>query len=213
MFTGLIEEVGRIRSFVRAGSTGILVIEAKTIADSLKLGDSIAVNGVCLTARRLVTHGFQVDLSSETLNRSSLGDLKTGSLANLERPLLPTSRLGGHFVQGHVDGIGKVRSIQADKEFAVARFSLPSDIRGYVVQKGSIAVDGISLTVAEIDQDSFSVALIPHTLENTNLVSRKPGDSVNLECDVLAKYVESLLTWRQPVGEKLTAEYLKEQGY
>ena len=148
-------------------------------------------------------------------NRSSLGSLKAGSLVNLERPLLPTSRLGGHFVQGHVDAVGKVLAIQADGDFAVWRFLLPDSIERYVVEKGSIAVDGISLTVASLTSEAFEVALIPHTLENTNLRTRQIGDEVNLECDVLAKYVESMLKQRKtgPAKSRLTEEYLKERGF
>jgi riboflavin synthase len=179
------------------------------------VGESVAANGVCLTVRSKTPQGFLSELSSETLSRSSLGALRPGDLVNLERPLLPTMRLGGHFVQGHVDGVGKVVSMNTEGSFAVSEFSLPSQMRRYVVEKGSIAVDGISLTVASLRSGSFTVALIPHTLENTNLQTRKVGDSVNLECDILAKYVESLLE-RRSEPEKtnpLSEEYLRERGY
>lgn len=215
MFTGIIEEVGRVEAINRRATSAVLEVRAARVVESMQLGDSIAVNGVCLTVRRQSAGGFQVELSQETLDRSSLGSLKAESLLNLERPLLPTSRLGGHFVQGHVDAVGKVLAIRADGEFAVWRFLLPDSIERYVVEKGSIAVDGISLTVASLTRDAFEVALIPHTLENTNLRTRKIGDEVNLECDVLAKYVESMLKQRKnrPAKSQLTEEYLKERGF
>lgn len=215
MFTGIIEAVGSVRTLQRSGSTAALEIGATQVLDGLSPGDSIAVNGVCLTVRKLSSRGFLTELSAETLNRSSLGELKPSSLVNLERPLLPTSRLGGHFVQGHVDGVGKVLAMRKEEEFAVGEFSLPASLRRYVVEKGSIAVDGISLTVAALKNGSFEVALIPHTLQNTNLQSSQPGSSVNLECDVLAKYVESFLN-RNPARvahSPLTVEYLRDKGY
>ncbi len=214
MFTGIIEEVGKVKSVQRSRSTAALEIEASHVLVGLRLGDSVSVNGACLTIRRHSSRDFMAELSEETLNRSSLGELRPGSLVNLERPLLPTSRLGGHFVQGHVDGVGKLLAMRRQEEFAVAEFSLPVGIRRYVVNKGSIAVDGISLTVAALKGESFEVAVIPHTLENTNLQSCRPGDSVNLECDVLAKYVESFLDRRQlPSDSRITVEYLRERGY
>ena len=215
MFTGIIEEVGRVDKLSRCGTSAVLEVLAARVLENMHLGDSVAVNGVCLTVRRQSSGSFQVELSQETLNRSSLGSLTSGSLVNLERPLLPTSRLGGHFVQGHVDAVGKVLAIRADGDFAVWKFLLPNSIERYVVEKGSIAVDGISLTVASLTRKAFEVALIPHTLENTNLRSRKIGDEVNLECDVLAKYVESMLKQRniRPAKSRLTEEYLKERGF
>ena len=215
MFTGIIEEVGRVDTLSHRGTSAVLEVLATRVLESLQLGDSIAVNGVCLTVRRQSSGRFQVELSQETLNRSSLGSLKGGSLVNLERPLLPTSRLGGHFVQGHVDAVGKVQAIRTDGDFAVWNFLLPDSIEHYVAEKGSIAVDGISLTVASLTNEAFEVALIPHTLENTNLRTRQIGDEVNLECDILAKYVESMLKQRKsrPTKSQLTEEYLKERGF
>jgi riboflavin synthase len=215
MFTGIIEEVGQVKSLQHSQNTTTLQVEANKILEGLQLGDSVAVNGVCLTVRRKAARGFAADLSQETVSRSNLGELTAGSPVNLERPLLPTTRMGGHFVQGHVDGVGKVLSIRTDRDFAVWEFSLPSSIRRFVVEKGSIAVDGISLTVASLQPESFGVALIPHTLENTNLQTRKLGDRVNLECDVIAKYVESLLKTPPKPSNKpgLTEEYLRAQGF
>jgi len=215
MFAGIIEEVGRVDALSRRGTSAWLEVRAARVLEGMRLGHSIAVNGVCLTVRRQSSGGFQAELSQETLNRSSLGALKTGNLVNLERPLLPTSRLGGHFVQGHVDAVGKILAMRADGEFAVWKFLLPASVERYVVEKGSIAVDGISLTVASLMGGAFEVALIPHTLENTNLRTRQIGDAVNLECDVLAKYVESMLKQREniPPKSRLTEEYLKDRGY
>jgi riboflavin synthase len=215
MFTGIIEEVGRVDTLSRRGTSAVLEVLATRVLENMQLGDSLAVNGVCLTVRRQSSGRFQVELSQETLNRSSLGNLQGGSLVNLERPLLPTSRLGGHFVQGHVDAVGKVLAIRTDGDFAVWKVFLPDSIERYVVEKGSIAVDGISLTVASLTREAFEVALIPHTLENTNLRALQIGDEVNLECDVLAKYVESMLKQRKirPPKSRLTEDYLKERGF
>ena len=214
MFTGIIEEVGKIQQVSLTGKTGDVRIGASRILEGLQPGDSISVNGVCLTVRDVNAKGFLAEISEETLARTSFARSKKGDPVNLERPLLPTSRLGGHFVQGHVDGIGKLQLIQSDGGFAVYRLSLPEFLQPYVVEKGSIAVDGVSLTVARLGPDYFEVALIPHTLENTNLAGRRAGDWVNLECDVLAKYVESLLKGRETAKKApLTVEYLREQGY
>ena len=212
MFTGIIEEVGRVEAMSRRTHSAVLEVQAARVLEGMQLGDSIAVNGVCLTVRRQSAAGFQVELSQETLNRSSLGKMKAGSLVNLERSLLPTTRLGGHFVQGHVDAVGKVLAIRTDGDFAVWRFLLPDSIERYVVEKGSIAVDGISLTVASLTSEAFEVALIPHTLENTNLRARQIGDEVNLECDVLAKYVESMLKQQETPSGKIAAHGRVSEG-
>ena len=191
-----------------------MTVEAKQTPDGLQLGESIAVNGVCLTVRHQTQQGFQVDISEETLKRSTLGEIEVGSEVNLERPLTPGSRLGGHFVQGHVDGIGQLLSKETKDGFGLWAFSLPSDLRSYVVEKGSIAVNGVSLTVAKQTHTGFEVALIPHTLENTNFRTLSTGQNVNLEVDILAKYVESFLKNRSDSGKsRLTEAYLKEQGY
>jgi len=215
MFTGIIEEVGKVKSVQISSSPAAIEIEAARVLESLEPGDSVAVNGTCLTVRTKKKRSFQAELSQETLVRTNLGQLPPGNRVNLERALLPTTRLGGHFVQGHIDGVAKVLTIESENGFAFYRFSLPSPIKPYVVEKGSIAVDGISLTVSRLEGDSFQVAIIPHTLENTNLGERRIGDLVNLECDVLAKYVESLLSHAANLEKRsgLTVEYLKERGY
>lgn len=215
MFTGIIQDVGRVGSLRRRGDTALLEVLVPRLGSELRPGDSVAVNGACLTVTGRNGKGFQADLSRETLERSNLGSLRAGDSINLELPLLPTARLGGHFVQGHVDAVARVVRIEKQQAFALFRFSLPEGMRTYVVEKGSIAVDGISLTVSSLGKDFFEVAVIPHTLEHTNLSRRRPGDRVNLECDILAKYVEAALSHRRPDGSQdgLTARYLRDQGY
>ena len=215
MFTGIIQDVGRVGSLSRRGDTALLEVLASRLGSELRPGDSIAVNGACLTVTGRNGKGFQADLSRETLERSNLGSLGPGDSINLELPLLPTARLGGHFVQGHVDAVARVVRIEKQQAFALFRFSLPEGMRAYVVEKGSIAVDGISLTVSRLWKDFFEVAIIPHTLEHTNLSRRRPGDRVNLECDILAKYVEAALDHRRHDGshDGLTAQYLRDRGY
>ena len=215
MFTGIIQDVGRVKSLRRLGDTARLEALAPGLSAELRPGDSVAVNGACLTVTGRNGKAFQADLSRETLERSNLGNLSSGDSINLELPLLPTARFGGHFVQGHVDAVARVVRIDRQKAFALFRFSLPPGMRAYVVEKGSIAVDGISLTVSGLGKDFFEVAIIPHTLEHTNLSRRSPGDPVNLECDILAKYVEAALNQRRHDGSRdgLTARHLRDQGY
>jgi riboflavin synthase len=214
MFTGIIEEVGKVGSIQRSRETANMTVNAVRILEGMKLGDSVAVNGVCLTVRQLADRDFQVEISSETLKRSNLGEIKIGSEVNLERPLTPGGRLGGHFVQGHVDGTGKVLSIESREGFGVWKFSFPKELSPYIVEKGSISINGVSLTVAKITERSMEVALIPHTLENTNFHNFVVGRTVNLEVDILAKYVESFLAKRLDEDKTHFSEnYLKEQGY
>jgi riboflavin synthase len=189
VFTGLIEEMGRVSSVERSPDGARLRIEA-SFASELRDGESIAVNGVCLTATGVNRGAFSAEAMNETLARTSLGELDAGAPVNLELPLRAGDRLGGHIVQGHVDGLG-VLAERTDDGFATrVRIEAPEEVLRYVVEKGSIAVDGVSLTVAELDERSFTVSLIPETLERTNLGSAEPGKQVNLEADVLAKYVE-----------------------
>jgi riboflavin synthase len=191
MFTGLVQDLGSVRAVERepAGSR----IEVRTaLATELSEGDSIAVNGVCLTAVSVEDGAFRADVMAETLRRSSLGPLAEGDPVNLELPLRPEDRLGGHFVQGHVDGTGTVEDVSVEGFANVVRIACGPEILRYIVEKGSIAVDGVSLTVADLDGEGFTVSLIPETLERTTLGSAAPGRVVNLEVDVLAKYVEKL---------------------
>jgi riboflavin synthase len=193
VFTGLIADLGRVEEVERSGDGARLLI-ATALASELSDGDSVAVNGVCLTATGVNGGRFAAEAMNETLARSSLGGLDVGSRVNLELPLRAGDRLGGHVVQGHVDGMGRV-SDRGDDGFAVRlRIEAPPEVMRYVVEKGSIAVDGVSLTVAELDERSFTVSLIPETLERTNLGSVGPGRAVNLEVDVLAKYVEKAVS-------------------
>ena len=194
MFTGIVEEVGRVLAVPAPGHAGELSLEGRTVCEGTRLGDSIAVNGVCLTVTRLGGAGrFSVDVMPETLRRSNLGSLRAGSRVNLERAMAADGRFGGHIVSGHIDGCGRVRSRAADQNAVRVRIDCPRDILRLVVEKGSVAVDGISLTVSRLFDDGFEVSIIPHTAANTTLLSSAAGDAVNLENDVVGKYVQRLL--------------------
>ena len=190
MFTGIVEEIGKIKSV----EPKHLTIAASKVMDDLKVSDSINVNGTCLTVTSRDDASFSVDVVPETLRRTNLGTLKEGSPVNLERPLAVSDRFGGHIVQGHVDGTATVESITDDSEALLVKFQAPPSIMRYVVEKGFIAVDGTSLTVVNCDIDSFSVTIIPYTRDNTVFAGRKAGDTVNIETDIIAKYVERLST-------------------
>jgi riboflavin synthase len=194
MFTGIIEEVGQILRVEDTGDFRTIYIEGQAIFDDLRTGSSIAVNGVCLTARSISDHTFSAEMSSETLNRTSLGALHKGTIVNLERPMRADGRFGGHIVQGHVDGVGCLRRFDRQGAAWNLEVEYPESGSRYIVEKGSIAIDGISLTVAKlISSNALSVAIIPHTFENTNLKAAQPGAAVNLEFDVVAKYIDNLL--------------------
>lgn len=196
MFTGIIEELGSVRSIEERGENARIVIDAKIVTQGTNHGDSIAVNGVCLTALDIHGDSFAADVSRETLLRSTLGSLKPGAPVNLERAVTPATRLGGHMVQGHVDARGQFVSVESHGESWTLRIAYPPEIARYLVFKGSVAVEGISLTIANLAEDYFEIAIIPKTWEVTNLSHLKPGDSVNLEVDVIGKYVERLLAFR-----------------
>jgi riboflavin synthase len=200
MFTGIIEEAGTVASINFDGENARLVISARTVTRDTKPGDSIAVNGVCLTALDIAETSFAADVSRETLDRSTLGSLKPGSPVNLERAVTPMTRLGGHIVQGHVDGRGTFVSAEQSGDFWTVRIGFPPDFAKYLVYKGSVAVEGISLTVAALGEAHFDIAVIPKTWELTNLSSLKPGDPVNLEADLIAKYVERMLIFSGAEG-------------
>jgi riboflavin synthase len=194
MFTGIVEELGEVTSLIDAGGdSAVIAVRGPLVTSDARHGDSISVNGVCLTVIDNENGVFTADVMGETLRRSSLGALRAGSQVNLERAALAGSRLGGHLVQGHVDGVGRLESREPAGEWEVLRFSLPAENQKYVVEKGSITVDGVSLTVMAVDDESFSVGLIPTTLKMTVLGSKTAGDPVNLEVDVIAKYVEKML--------------------
>jgi len=195
MFTGIIEELGSVRSIEERGENARLVINARIVTGGTNHGDSIAVNGVCLTALDLEDDSFAADVSRETLLRSTLGNLKPGTPVNLERAVTPATRLGGHIVQGHVDARGQFVSVEDHGDSWTVRIAFPREIARYLVFKGSVAVEGISLTIANLADDYFEVAIIPKTWDVTNLSHLKPGDGVNLEVDVIGKYVERLLAF------------------
>lgn len=214
MFTGLIEEVGRIQEVRNGRGTSRVVVSAASIARELKKGDSVAVSGVCLTAVEVGTKSFTADLAQETLARTSLSRLRNGTPVNLELPMKSGTRLGGHIVQGHVDGVGKVLSLAKikGKHDYWLRVSVPDHLSKYIAEKGSITIEGISLTVAQIRADEVSVAIIPHTYKATNLSAIKAGDIVNIEVDVLAKYAEKMAK-AGAQKSSITLERLIEEGF
>lgn len=212
MFTGIVEELGTVESMERRGEGARLRIGCSTVLGDAFPGASISVNGVCLTAVDLRPGSFSSDVAPETMARTNIGNLRPGRRINLERPMSPSGRLGGHIVQGHVDGTGEflgLASIGNDNWWL--RIGVPDALDRYLVWKGSVAIDGISLTIASMENRVLGVTIIPHTFEKTTLGAYQPGDRVNLETDVLAKYVEKLMTWRG--SDALTPERLKEQGY
>jgi len=196
MFTGIIEELGTIESFAAHDGGAKLIVSASIVTSDSHDGDSISVNGVCLTALDVTPNSFAADLSQETLDRSTLGRLKPGSRVNLERAVTPSTRLGGHIVQGHVDARGEFISAEEHGDFWTVRIGFPNEISRYLVYKGSVAVEGISLTIAALANGHFDIAIIPKTWELTNLSKLAPGDPVNLEADVIAKYVERMMESR-----------------
>lgn len=213
MFTGLIEVVGKVVQMDRAGSAGRLTVAAAFPGDAVRLGDSIAINGVCLTVVTLGGNTFVFDVSPETLERTAFRGFKPGTPVNLERALRLSDRLGGHIVTGHVDCVATIIERRELSGNAVFTFRLPRDSARYVVAKGSVTIDGISLTVNAVTGDGFSVNIIPHTAVSTTLQFRKPGDEVNIETDILGKYVERLLTGQKEAGTGLTLELLAKNGF
>lgn len=215
MFTGIVEELGTIRAVRRGAASAVLSIGASEVLSDLKIGDSVAVNGVCLTVTSLDDGGFTADVMHETLNRSSLGALIPGSRVNLERAMPANGRFGGHIVSGHIDGTGKVASVRPDDNALWYTISAAPELLRCIVEKGSITIDGISLTVAAVDDTSFSVSLIPHTAAVTTLGKKRAGDTVNLETDIIGKYVEKLLC-PAPEPERrggISLEFLAENGF
>lgn len=212
MFTGIIEEIGKIKAIRRGSKSVELEIEATKVLEGTRVGDSIATNGVCLTVTKLGSNQFSADVMPETMHRSSLGILKPGDRVNLERALCLNSRLGGHLVAGHVDGVGKIIDKKRDDNAIWLTVSASSDILHYIIEKGSITIDGVSLTVAYVDRSVFKVSIIPHTQEETTLISKQVGAVVNLENDMIAKYVEKLLGAHNPEGG-LSLEFLQANGF
>lgn len=214
MFTGIIEEVGRVASIAEENGNRRVTVSSPHLARELKKGDSIAVSGVCLTAIEITPNSFAADLAEETWNRTSFSRIKSGALVNLELPMRANGRLGGHIVQGHVDGTGEFGALEQipDADNFWLRIEVPPDLIRYIIFKGSLSIEGISLTVARIEGTEVTVAIIPHTVDATNLKSLKPGDPVNLEVDLMAKYVEKMMRG-DSTNSSLTVERLVEQGF
>lgn len=218
MFTGIIEEIGEIKSIKHGSKSAVLTIKGTLVTSDARPGDSIAVNGVCLTATSISGDTFTADVMAESLRRSALGDLRIGSRVNLERAMPADGRFGGHIVSGHIDGMGTVTRLEKEDNATWVTIEAPSSILRYIIEKGSIAIDGVSLTVAYVDESCFKVSVIPHTGGETTLLEKKVGESVNLENDVVGKYVEKLMLASMPssAGEKkgkLDYDFLLENGF
>ena len=212
MFTGIVEEIGTLKRITWGAHSAALTIQAKQVLAGTKVGDSIAVNGICLTVTNLDTSGFTADVMHETLNRTSLKMLKPGSSVNLERAMAADGRFGGHIVSGHIDGTGKITEIKEDSLAIWYTIEASPEILRYIVEKGSVAIDGISLTVAKVTQTTFSVSTIPHTRKITTLGERKKGDMVNLENDIVGKYVEKFTNEIKPYETAINTSEKKNQG-
>ena len=216
MFTGIVEEIGKIKSIKNGVKSSILSIQGDRIFEDIHLGDSIAVNGVCLTVISFNNKIFTADVMNETLRRSSLGNLKVGSYVNLERAMSANGRFGGHIVSGHIDGVGTIIKIEKDDNAIWYTIKSEDKLMKYIVEKGSIAIDGISLTVAKVYKCNFSVSIIPHTANETILSHKSVGDNVNLENDIIGKYVEKLINFgdkNNKLESNITMEFLMENGY
>ena len=218
MFTGIIEETGKLRSLQKGSDSCVIAVSCQTVLEGTKVGDSIAVNGICLTVTNLLSDSFTADVMNETLNRSSLGNTRPGECLNLERAMAADGRFGGHIVSGHIDGTGVIREIRKDANAVWYVIETEPDILRYIVEKGSIAIDGISLTVAKLDNTSFQVSVIPHTRAVTALTERTVGSVVNLENDIIGKYVEKIIKPYQPndtaaTSGGITMEFLAQNGF
>lgn len=223
MFTGIIEETGKVEAVSKGSNSAVITIAAVKVLEDTKIGDSIAVNGVCLTVTSISGRKFSADVMAETLRRSSLGSLKHGSMVNLERAMAANGRFGGHIVSGHIDGVGVISSFEKEDNAVWVEIETPAKILRYIVEKGSITIDGISLTVAKLTDSSFAVSVIPHTGEETTLLNRNPGDIVNLENDIVGKYVERLMNFKtddrdnkseeRNNSDSITMNFLNENGF
>ena len=218
MFTGIVEEIGTILSVKKGVKSSALTISGDLIFEDMHIGDSIAVNGVCLTVTNKTKESFTADVMAETLRRSSLGSLKAGSKENLERAMAANGRFGGHIVSGHIDGIGEIESFVREDNAVWVTVKTPVKLLKYIIEKGTIAIDGVSLTVAYVDNRCFKVSLIPHTAANTILLSKKAGDIVNLENDIVGKYIEKLMHFDEQVEEDtkttgISMDFLAKNGF
>lgn len=215
MFTGIVEEKGRVAGIIAGGNSGEIAIEASTVVEGSKIGDSIAVNGVCLTVTGFRSDGFTADVMPETLRRSNLGSLRRGDPVNLERAMAADGRFGGHIVSGHIDGTGRITQMKREENAVWVTIGAAKEILDLIVEKGSIAIDGISLTVAGVTDRDFKVSVIPHTGEETTLLGKREGDIVNLENDIIGKYVQKLMNVRPGgnAGSRVTMDFLAENGF
>ena len=211
MFTGIIEEIGTVRRIEHGAKGARLTIQAKTVLEDTRIGDSIATNGVCLTVVSMTGDSFSADVMAESLRRSSLGTLQGGSPVNLERAMAANGRFGGHIVSGHIEGTGTIASQKREDNAVWVKVKTPAPLLRYIVEKGSIAIDGVSLTVAAVTETDFSVSIIPHTGAQTILLGKKPGEPVNLECDVIGKYVEKLIQPHKTGG--ISTDFLAANGF
>ncbi len=212
MFTGIIEEIGIVKDFKQISNGAEITISCSKVLNDTKIGDSIAINGVCQTVIEMSENSFMAEVSPETLNVTNFLSLKSGERVNLERALKLNERIGGHLVQGHVDSVAKLISAKKDTDFYIMKFEVADNAKRYIIKKGSITINGISLTVAEIEGNFITVAVIPHTYENTNLSELKTGDNVNIETDVFAKYIEKFLL-NEKTSSVITEDFLKENGF
>ncbi|ADU30066.1 riboflavin synthase [Evansella cellulosilytica] len=215
MFTGIIEEKGHVKTISQSGDSIVMEIKAKKILQDVHLGDSIAVNGVCLTVTTFNDHYFTVDMMPETVRNTSLKNLTVGSKVNLERAMAANGRFGGHFVSGHVDGVGTIRKKRPEHNAVYYEIEVSSKLRKYMMMKGSITVDGTSLTIFGLSDDTFTISIIPHTIQETIIGDKGPGDIVNVECDMLAKYIEELIIQRTNSNKtgNITESFLKDNGF
>ncbi len=213
MFTGIVEEIGTVKSINMTGKSGSVIIKAKKVLEGTKVGDSIAVNGVCLTVTSIADNGFEADVMAETVRRSSLSVCRGNDEVNLERAMAADGRFGGHIVSGHIDGTGTITSLSREENAVWVTISADAGVIRYIVEKGSVCIDGISLTVAKVNNDNFSVSVIPHTAGQTTLLKKRAGDIVNLENDIVGKYVERFLGIEQNRADGITMEMLNEYGF
>lgn len=215
MFTGLIEEIGKVEAVIKSAKSARITIKARKVLEELKLGDSICTNGVCLTVTSFDNQKFTVDVMAETMRRSNLKNLSPGDEINMERALSVGDRLGGHMVNGHIDGTGEIKTYEQEDNAVWITVAAPPELLKYIVDKGSIAIDGVSLTVAYVDGAVFKVSIIPHTKEMTTLLRKRTGDQVNLECDMIGKYVEKFLSAREqaPAKKRMDFDFLSENGF
>ncbi len=213
MFTGIIEESGIIKSISKSAQGAVISVQCSKVLSDLKIGDSVAINGACQTAVKIGNDYFEVEAAPETLKLTNLGDLKVNQKVNLERAMSASGRFGGHFVTGHIEGFGSLQKIESQGLAQIYYFSAPESILKYLVNKGSICIDGISLTIVSVNNDIFTVSVIPHTLNETTLSELKIGDKVNLESDIIAKYIEKMLNKDDNKAETITLDYLQEHGF